>query len=161
MTNTSAGLRAQLRRVLAWQDAHVGFEKAVEGLAPVLQGRRVDGFPHSPWELVEHMRLTQRDILDFCVNPAYAAPEWPDTYWPATSEPPTATAWAEAISAFCEDRASLEALAADESVDLFATIPHGHGQTYLRAILLVVDHTAYHLGQLVAVRRQLGAWGDA
>jgi uncharacterized damage-inducible protein DinB len=158
---SSSALRAQLGRILGWQDAHVGFEKSVEGLAPKLRGTRVAGFPHSPWELVEHMRLTQRDILDFCRNPKYEEPVWPDDYWPPSAEPPSARAWDDCIAAFREDRAALEALAADESIDLFSTIPHGTGQTFIREILLVADHNAYHLGQLVAVRRQLGAWGDA
>jgi uncharacterized damage-inducible protein DinB len=161
MTPDSAPLRAQLRRILSWQDAHVGFEKTVEGLAPRLRGVRVEGFPHSAWEIVEHLRITQRDILDFCRNPQYAEPTWPDDYWPATAEPPSDQAWEDSIAAFREDRAALEALATDETVDLFATIPYGSGQTYIREILLVADHTTYHLGQLVVVRRQLGAWGDA
>ena len=156
-----SALREQLRRILAWQDAHVGFEKSVEGLAPMLRGVRVKDFPHSAWEIVEHMRITQRDILDFCRDPGYKEPTWPDDYWPPTAEPPSDQAWQDAIAAFREDRAALEALAMDESIDLFATIPHGHGQTYIREILLVADHNAYHLGQLVVVRRQLGAWGDA
>jgi uncharacterized damage-inducible protein DinB len=160
-TDTSAPLRAQLRRILGWQDAHVGFEKSVEGLAPKLRGVRVAGFPHSAWELVEHMRITQRDILDFCRDPKYEEPTWPDDYWPASAEPPSERAWDESIAAFREDRAALEALAVDESIDLFAKIPHGSGQTYLRELLLVADHNAYHLGQLVAVRQQLGAWGTA
>jgi hypothetical protein len=160
-TDTSAPLRAQLRRILGWQDAHVGFEKSVEGLAPKLRGVRVAGFPHSAWELVEHVRITQRDILDFCRDPKYEEPTWPDDYWPASAEPPSERAWDESIAAFREDRAALEALAVDESIDLFAKIPHGSGQTYLRELLLVADHNAYHLGQLVAVRQQLGAWGTA
>jgi uncharacterized damage-inducible protein DinB len=161
MTSLSATLRAQLRRILGWQDAHVGFEKSVEGLAPKLRGTRVNGFPHSPWELVEHMRLTQRDILDFCRNPNYTELNWPDDYWPKSPEPPSERAWDDSIAAFREDRAALDALVADESIDLFAKVPHGQGQTYIREILLVVDHNAYHLGQLVTVRRQLGAWGEA
>jgi uncharacterized damage-inducible protein DinB len=160
MTDDTSALRAQLRRILGWQDAHVGFEKSVEGLAPDLRGKRVDGF-HSPWELVEHMRLAQHDILAFCRNPNYEEPTWPDDYWPASPEPPSPTAWDKSIAAFREDRAALEALATDESIDLFATIPHGTGQTYIREILLVADHNAYHIGQLVTVRRQLGAWGEA
>jgi len=161
MSDSSPALRAQLRRTLSWQDAHVGFEKAVEGLAPKLRGVRVDGFPHSAWELVEHLRITQHDILDFCRNPKYAEMNWPADYWPKSPAPLSDTAWDDSISAFREDRAALEALAVDESIDLFAKIPHGDGQTYLREILLVADHNAYHLGQLVAVRQQLGAWGAA
>jgi uncharacterized damage-inducible protein DinB len=160
-TASDAPLRAQLRRILGWQDAHVGFEKSVEGLAPKLRGVRVEKFPHSAWELLEHMRITQHDILDFCVNPKYEEMKWPDDYWPSSAEPPSPTAWDDAISAFREDRAALEALAEDQSIDLFAKIPHGDGQTYIREILVVADHNAYHLGQLVAVRQQLGAWGTA
>ena len=157
----STALREQLARILGWQDAHVGFEKSVEGLSPKLRGVRATGFPHSPWELVEHMRLTQSDILEFCRNPNYEEPVWPDDYWPPSAEPPSAREWDDCVAAFREDRAALQALAADESIDLFATIPHGTGQTYIRELLLVADHNAYHLGQLVALRRQLGAWGEA
>ena len=161
MTNESAALREQLRRILSWQDAHVGFEKAVEGLAAKHRGVRVSGFPHSAWELVEHLRITQRDILDFCRDPDYEEPTWPDDYWPSSPEPPSDQAWHDSVAAFREDRAALEALAIDESLDLFAKIPHGTGQTYIRELLLVADHNAYHLGQLVVVRQQLGAWGQA
>jgi DinB family protein len=161
MSDSSPALRAQLRRILSWQDAHVGFEKAVEGLASQLRGVRVEGFPHSAWELLEHLRITQHDILDFCRNPKYEEMNWPEDYWPKSPAPPSDSAWDDSISAFREDRAAMEALAMDESIDLFATIPHGNGQTYIREILLVADHNAYHLGQLVAVRQQLGAWGSA
>ena len=161
MTNESAALREQLRRILSWQDAHVGFEKAVEGLAPRHRGVRVSGFPHSAWELVEHLRITQRDILDFCRDPSYEEPTWPDDYWPSSPEPPSDQAWDDSVAAFREDRAALEALAIDESIELFAKIPHGTGQTYIRELLLVADHNAYHLGQLVVVRQQLRAWGEA
>ena len=161
MTSSTSALRAQLRRILSWQDAHVGFEKSVEGLAPKHRGARVAGFPHSAWELVEHLRITQHDILDFCRNPNYKEISWPDDYWPDAPEPPSEQAWDDSIAAFREDRAALEALAVDESIDLFAKIPHGDGQTYLRELLLVADHTAYHLGQLVLLRQQLGAWGTA
>ena len=161
MSSSDAPLRAQLARILAWQDAHVGFEKSVEGLASKLRGVRVDGFPHSAWELLEHLRITRHDILDFCVNAKYEEITWPDDYWPPTPAPPSDRAWDESIAAFREDRAALEALAADESIELFAKIPHGSGQTYIRELLLVADHTAYHLGQLVMLRQQLGAWGTA
>jgi len=107
------------------------------------------------------MRITQHDILDFCRNPGYTEMTWPDDYWPKSAEPPSERAWDDSIAAFRDDRAALEALAGDESIDLFATIPHGDGQTYLRELLLVADHNAYHLGQLVMVRQQLGAWGTA
>jgi hypothetical protein len=161
MSDSSPALRAQLKRILGWQDAHVGFEKSVEGLASKLRGKRVDGFPHSCWELLEHLRITQHDILDFCVNPKYEELKWPEEYWPKVPEPPSDKAWDDSIAAFRDDRAALEKLAMDESIDLFAKIPHGTGQTYIRELLLVADHNAYHVGQLVAVRQQLGAWGAA
>jgi uncharacterized damage-inducible protein DinB len=159
MTAASAALREQLARVLSWGDAHAGFDKAVDGLAPNLRGVRVKGFPHSAWELLEHLRLAQFDILDFCRNPNYHELKWPDDYWPKSPEPPSETAWDDAIAAFRKDRREMQALAADESVDLFAKIPHGTGQTILREILLVADHNAYHVGQIVMLRQQLGAWG--
>jgi uncharacterized damage-inducible protein DinB len=152
-------LRDHLARVLDWRDAHAGFDAAVEGLAPELRGRRPDGFPHSPWELLEHLRAAQRDILDFCVAEEYGEMLWPDDYWPSSPEPPSPDAWDRTVAAFREDREALKRLAADPAVDLLAPVPHGDGQTYLREILLVADHNAYHVGQLVAVRRLLGAWG--
>jgi len=150
-------VRAQLKRILGWQDAHVGFEKTVEGLAPKLRGVRAEGFPYSAWELVEHMRLTQRDILDFCRDPHYHEPKWPDDYWPKSQEPPSESAWDDSIAQFREDRAGMEALAADPGVDLFATIPHA-GVSLFQEVLLVADHNAYHVGELVMLRRLLGAW---
>ena len=114
--------------------------------------------PHSPWEIVEHLRVAQHDILDFCRNPTYAELKWPDDYWPATPAPRTATDWDASIAGFHRDLEGMQALAADPGVDLFAKIPHGTGQTYLREILLVIDHNAYHVGELVAVRRMLGSW---
>lgn len=152
------GLRAQLAAALAWQDAHADFEAAVDGLPPALRGRVPDGLPYSPWQLVEHLRLAQHDILDFCINPAYRELDWPDDYWPRDPAPPSDRAWEESLAGFRRDRDRLRALATDPAVDLVARIPHGTGQTCLRELLLVVDHTAYHVGQLIAVRRLLGVW---
>jgi uncharacterized damage-inducible protein DinB len=114
--------------------------------------------PHSPWQLLEPLRLTQHDILDFCRNPAYSERAWPKDYWPSSAAPPTAAAWDESITAFRREREELKQLAQDPALDLFARIPHGTGQTYLRELLLVADHNAYHIGQLVLVRRSLGIW---
>ena len=110
------------------------------------------------WEIVEHMRLTQRDILDFCVKSDYSEPHWPDDYWPKSAAPPSDEAWDRSLAAYKDDLAAVQRLATDPSIDLFATIPHGKGQTYLRELLLVADHTAYHVGQLVDARRALGDW---
>ncbi len=151
-------LRAQLAALLDWHDAHADFDTAVAKLPAKLRGRVPEGLPYSPWQLVEHLRLAQHDILDFCRNPEYQEMRWPDDYWPASPEPPSAGAWEESIAGYRRDRDALRALALDPAVDPFAAIPHGSGQTYLRELLLVADHNAYHLGQLVALRRLLGAW---
>jgi len=151
-------MRDHLVRLLAWEDAHVGFEAAVAKLPVKLRGARPAELPYSPWQLVEHLRRTQHDILDFCLDPGYRQPAWPDDYWPATEEPPSSAAWTESIRAFARDRQALQALARDPAIDLLATIPHGEGQTYLRELLLAADHAAYHVGELIVVRRLLGSW---
>jgi DinB family protein len=153
-----AALRDHLVRLLAWQDAHGTFEAAVGGVPPSHRERVPEGVPYSPWQLLEHLRITQHDILDFCRNPNYTELHWPDDYWPRNAAPPSDSAWDDSVRGFLEDRAALQALAADRSVDLLARIPHGDGQTYLREILLAADHTSYHVGQLILVRRLLGIW---
>ena len=160
VNDTSERLRAQLVRLLDWEEAHVGFDKAVEGIPADQRGGRAAGFDHSPWQLLEHMRLAQKDLLDFCVNAHYVHElQWPEDYWPRSPAPPDADAWNTSVADFKSDRKKVKDLARDTSVDLFALVPTGKGQqTYLRAILLVADHNAYHLGQLVAVRRALGLW---
>jgi len=152
-------VRDHIARVLDWQEAHAGFDKAVEGIPPDKRGARAAGFEHSPWQLLEHMRLAQDDILDFCVNANYKhTMKWPDDYWPGPT-PPGDAAWTDSIASFKQSREKMKALARDVA-DLTAKVPTGKGnQTYLRAILLVADHTAYHTGQLAAVRRALGIWG--
>lgn len=151
-------LRKTIARALEWQEAHAGFEKAVEGLAPELRGRTPEGVPYSPWQLVEHIRITQADILEFCQAATYKEKNWPKDYWPASTEPPSPRAWDESVAAVRRDRASLAALTIDPKIDLNAPVPNGSGQTYLREVLLVLDHTAYHVGELIVVRRLLGAW---
>ncbi len=152
-------LRDQLARVLDWEEAHVGFDAALENLPADKRGARAAGFEHSVWQLLEHMRIAQEDILDFCVNPNYVHNRtWPDDYWPARPEPPDAAAWDSAIAAYKRDRERMKKVAR-ETRDLHALVPTGKKQqTYLRAVLLVADHNAYHLGQIVALRRALGAW---
>jgi hypothetical protein len=156
--DTNAALRDHLKRLLDWRDAHADFDAAVGDMPPALAGVRPAKLAYSPWELLEHLRLAQRDILDFCRDPNYAEKKWPDDYWPPTPAPPTAADWDASAAAYRADREALKRLAADPAVDLFAKIPHGQGQTYLRELLLVADHNAYHVGQLIVVRRLLGAW---
>ncbi|HJR58733.1 MAG TPA: DinB family protein [Vicinamibacterales bacterium] len=147
-----------ISRGLSWHDAHVDFDGAVAGLPAGLRGQRPAGMPHSPWQIVEHLRIAQHDILDFCRNPHYAEMQWPADYWPADPAPPSAAAWEASLAALHRDRRALQDLATDPKLDLFAAIPHGSGQTYLRELLLVIDHNAYHVGELVTIRRMLGAW---
>jgi hypothetical protein len=151
-------LRDHLVRLLDWEEAHVGFDKAIDGIPVDKRGARAIGFDHSPWQLLEHMRLAQDDILDFCTKANYTHNlTWPDDYWPAPT-PPNDAAWKESIVSFAGSREKMKALARDVP-DLTAKVPTGKGnQTYLRAILLATDHAAYHVGQLVAVRRALGIW---
>ena len=156
---SDAAVRDHLRKVLDWEEAHVGFDAAVDGIPAHMRGTPPPGLPHSPWQLVEHIRIGQTDILDFCVNPNYKHEmKWPDDYWPRVPAPPSDAAWSESLDAVRRDRAALQALAADQRIDLTSTIPHGSGQTYLRELLLVADHAAYHVGQLVLVRQLLGIW---
>jgi hypothetical protein len=154
-----AQLRDHLARILDWEDAHAGFDRAVEGIPSAQRGVAPPGFEHTPWQLLEHLRLTQRDILDFCVDPDYVEPASMDEYWPARPAPPSDAAWEESVAGVRRDRDEMKRLAADPAIDLFARVPQGSGQTYLREVLLVADHTAYHVGQLVDVRRALGIWG--
>jgi uncharacterized damage-inducible protein DinB len=152
-------LREQLVRILDWEEAHVGFDKAIADLPHEKRGAVAAGFEHSVWQLLEHMRLAQEDILDFCVNPKYVhTMKWPDDYWPKHPEPPNSHAWDESVASFKNERERFKKLAR-ETDDLHALVPTGKGrQTYLRGILLLVDHNTYHLGQIIAVRRAVGAW---
>ena len=154
-------LREHLARLLSWSDAHVSFDDAVADLPASARGRVPNGLPYSPWQLVEHMRLTQADILEFCVSADYREKEWPKDYWPATPEPPDARAWSASIAQFKKDRRALAQLATDPGRDLLGRVPAGTGQTLLREIILAADHAAYHVGELVVVRRLLGHWDGA
>ena len=151
-------LRAHLVKLLDWEDAHVGFDAAVKGIPSRMRGVVPVGWEYSAWQLVEHLRIAQADILEFCVSAGYKEKKWPDAYWPASPAPRNADAWTRAIAGYHRDLKALQRLAADARIDLLAAIPHGTGQTCLREILLVADHTAYHVGQIVALRRQLGIW---
>jgi hypothetical protein len=140
--------------------AHLTFDEAVAGLPAGLRGARPPGLPHTPWRLVEHMRIAQWDILRFTVDPSHVSPAFPDGYWPAGDAPPDEAAWDRSVAAFRADLKAVTDLVADPATDLFSPLPHGQGQTALREALLVADHNAYHLGQLVTVRRLLGTWHD-
>lgn len=149
------GLREHLLELLAGGSAHLGFADAVKGVAPHMRGSKPAGSPHSAWQLLEHLRLAQNDILEFSRNPKHVSPKWPDEYWPQSGAPPDAKAWNESVRSFEADLDAMRALVTDAKNDLFARIPHGQGQTLLREALLVADHNAYHLGQLILLRRML------
>jgi uncharacterized damage-inducible protein DinB len=151
-------VREHVAALIGWEEAHAGLDRIVQGIPPEQWGAAAAGFPHTLWQLLEHIRLAQHDILDFCRNPGYTQLRWPDDYWPSASARPNASEVARSLAALAEDRQALIAMARDRSVDLLARIPHGSGQTYLRELLLVADHTSYHLGQMVALRRALGIW---
>ena len=153
-------LREHVDYLLGGGGAHLDFDKAVAGLPPEKRGVRAAHTPHTAWRLVEHLRIAQWDILEFSRNPKHVSPEWPAGYWPEGDAPPDDKAWDRSVAAFKADLAAVRALVNDPKTDLFAKIPHGDGQTILREALLVADHNAYHLGQLVFLRRALGAWDD-
>jgi len=140
------------------KEAHATFDAAVKGIPPKLRGVVPTGWEYSAWQLLEHLRLAQEDILQFAVGPTYEEKKWPDEYWPKKPAPPTANAWTASIARFRRDRKAMQQLARDPRTDLSAIVPHGTTQTYLRQILLAADHAAYHIGQLVALRKQLGIW---
>ena len=153
-----ASLRQHLLDLLNGGHAHATFDAAVKNLPIALRGKRPRGAEHSPWEVLEHLRIAQWDILEFSRDAAHQSPAWPSGYWPATPVPPDPKAWDKSVRAFRRDLKAMCDLVADPSTDLYARIPHGDGQTILREALLVADHNAYHLGELVLVRRLLGAW---
>ena len=153
-------LRKHLLDLLEGGGAHLNFDDAVRDVPVDIRGKRPKGASHSPWEVLEHLRIAQWDILEFSRNPKHVSPEFPTGYWPAAPAPPDEKAWDQSVEAFRAGLRAMAALVADESTDLFAQLPHGDGQTILREALLVADHNAYHLGQLVVVRRLLGCWPE-
>ena len=154
-------LREHVIELLNGRGAHSGFDDVVKNMPEKLRGVKPDGFPHSAWMLLEHLRLAQWDILEFSRNRKYKSPKWPEGYWPETEAPPSKAAWDESIRQFRKDLKVMQQLVANPKTDLYARIPWGDGQTILREALLVADHNAYHLAQLVDVRRLLGAWKES
>jgi hypothetical protein len=151
-------LRTHLLNILREEHAHPLFDRAVRDLPAELRGKRPEGFPHSAWELVEHMRLAQWDIIEYVLDPKHVSPDFPAGYWPKSAAPQDDAAWEKSLSGFRADAAKLENMIGDESNDLVAPVPFANNATFLRQALMTADHNAYHLGQLVTVRRLLGAW---
>lgn len=150
-------LRAQLLDVLDFKHAHADFDTAVGGVPVDARGRVPAGAAHSLWQIVEHLRIAQHDIWDFSVNAGYEEKKWPDDYWPVNPEPPGPTDWDDSIASYRRDRDAMLQLVRDQP-DIFARIPHGTGQTYLREALLVSHHASYHIAEIVTLRRLLGVW---
>jgi hypothetical protein len=158
--NKDEALRRHLLYMLRDSGAHAKFDGVVANFPPRLRGKRVEGLPYTAWMLLAHMRIAQWDILDFSVNPKYKAMDWPEGYWPKSEGPPSAAAWNDSVKEFKKDLKAIAELVENSEIDLYAKIPWGEGQTILREVLLVADHNAYHLGQLVTLRRLLGAWKE-
>lgn len=151
-------IRDHLVNLLTSRQAHVGFKRVLDQLPEELQATKPEGAAHTPWQLLEHLRIAQWDILEFSRNPEHVSPKYPEGYWPDSESPPDERAWKNSLASFYADLQAIANLVADPSTDLYAPIPHGSGQTILREALLVAEHNAYHLGQLVLLRRLLGAW---
>ncbi len=158
MSDSQSALREHVLYLLEGGGAHAKFDDAVSGLPTKLRGVRPEKLDVTPWRVLEHLRLAQADILEFCINRDYREKEFPTDYWPATDAPPDVHAWDKSVEAFKADLDQMRSLVKNSHTDLFAKIPWGDGQTYLREALLAADHNAYHLGQMITVRRLLGAW---
>jgi uncharacterized damage-inducible protein DinB len=150
--------RAIVASSLEWEQAHAKLDSALADLPAELRGKRPTGLPHSIWEELYHIRFTLNDLLEFCVNENYHEPKWPDDYWPSSPAPASDADWTNTIDAIHRDNEAFARFTMDPSRDLTAKIPHGTGQTYLRTVLVAVDHASYHVGQIVYLRRLLGAW---
>lgn len=154
----NASLRQHLVELLTGGHAHAKFEDAIQGLPAKLRGAKPANFPHSPWMILEHLRIAQWDILEFSCSEEHISPKWPEGYWPETEAPPAAGEWTKSVQGFQSDLKAMRDLIKNPKTDLFAKIPWGDGQTILREALLVADHNAYHIAQLVDVRRLLRSW---
>src|SRR5271167_3456555 len=150
-------LREHVLYLLQGGGAHVKFDEVIAGIPAKLRGQKPAGLPHSLWRLLEHLRIAQWDILEFSRKPNHDSPKWPEGYWPKTEAPPSSAAWNASIKKFRHDLKMMQNLLKNPKTDLFARIPWGDGQTILREALLVADHNAYHLGQMLDARRLLGA----
>ena len=153
-------VREQVIKLLRGGQAHLTLDAVVKDFPEKLRGVKPTGAPHSAWQLLEHLRIAQRDILEFSRNPKHVSPSWPDGYWPETDKPPSEAAWSKTVTAIRQDMEAMQKLVEDPKTDLYAKIPHGEGQNILREALLIADHNAYHIGQILLLRRLLGAWTD-
>lgn len=154
-SNETATLRKQLVNAISGHEAHIDFDSTMEDFPSDLRGRKPPGAPHSAWQLLEHMRIAQRDILEFSRNPDHKSPNWPDDYWPKTAAPPDLEAWNNSVRAFQKDSDEMDALVQNAQQNLFKPFEHGTGQTLLREALLIATHNSYHLGQIMFLKKML------
>ncbi|MBV9158673.1 MAG: DinB family protein [Acidobacteriaceae bacterium] len=152
----SVTLRQMVVDALRGHQAHIVFDSAIEDFPVEARGRKPPGAPHTPWQLLEHMRIAQKDILEFSRDPRHKSPDWPESYWPPTEAPPSSKAWDESVHAFQKDALEFSRLVQDLQNNLFEPFEHGDGQTLLREALLLTTHNSYHLGQLVFMKKTLG-----
>ena len=153
-------VREQIIKLLQGGQAHLTLDDVLKNFPPKLRGLKPAGAPHSAWQLVEHLRIAQWDILEFSRNAKHVSPKWPEGYWPSSDRPPTDAAWKKCISAIKRDCRAMQKLVENPRTDLYSKIPHGTGQNILREAFLIADHNAYHIGQLLLVRQLLGAWKE-
>jgi uncharacterized damage-inducible protein DinB len=153
-------VREQVSKLLKGGQAHLSLEDAIKDFPSKLRGKKPEGATHTAWQLLEHIRIAQWDILEFSRNAKHVSPSWPEGYWPKAEKPPSDAAWKKTIDAITKDLAAMQKLVENPKTDLYVRIPHGTGQNILREALLIADHNAYHLGQLVLLRRLLGAWKE-
>ncbi len=151
-------VRLYLERVLSWEDAHMTLDQAIADFPEEYMNAFPPNVPYTPWHLLEHIRRAQRDILEFIRDPNYVSPQWPEGYWPKKDERADSAAWQRTVDLIHEDLLSLEQLARDPKTDLYSPIPHGDGQTIFRELLLVADHSTYHLGEFAILRQVMGSW---
>ena len=159
MPERDQAVRDHLLKLLSAGSAHLGLDEALENLPAELRGKKAPGIAHTLWQLLEHLRIAQEDILEFSRRGDYVSPAFPEGYWPESETPPSEEAWDQTVEAIHRDLQAMKDLVADPRTDLYAKLPWGTGQTVLREAMLVADHNAYHLGQIVTVRQALGAWG--
>jgi hypothetical protein len=156
--NPDQSIREHVLSLLNGGNAHTTFDDAIAGLPAKARGKKVRGLPYTAWMLLEHLRIAQWDILEFSRNPKHESPEWPKGYWPKEPAPPSDAAWNKSVKSFRADLKAMQQLVSDPNTDLYAQIPWAQGQTVLREALLLADHNAYHIGELVLLRRLLGTW---
>jgi hypothetical protein len=153
-------LRHHVHNLLAGKGAHINFQDAIEGFPREFRGKRIPSVPFTAWQILEHMRIAQWDILEFSRNPGHVSPKWPEGYWPKTDAPPDDEAWEQSVRQFNDDLSAMQRLISEPTADLLARIPKGEGQTLLREALLLADHNSYHLGQFVFLRKMLDGWNQ-